>query len=191
MWGQTAAAAEAIIEVVVDSVDPLYGLSCLRTSLDGFLRRNPVLGDASSKSYALGLKSLGRSFERLPSEVLEEELPKAKDPIIQVHSFPLLFLRMSKVLTSCYAWVVVLSQALNDQRHPDLRLAAVNCLVAAQRVLGDETQLFTILGGLSTAQLSLLTYYFSKAGASTHVGGSGARALSNGHGATSNGFSSV
>jgi hypothetical protein len=79
------------MDLFISSIDPLYGLSCLRTTLH--LPSSPSSGggdhhhhhrertddDYNNKSKALGLRSIGTLFGRLPAEVLEEEIPKLKD----------------------------------------------------------------------------------------------------------------
>lgn len=126
---------EAVTSALCAVVEPLYGLSCLRTSLGKFLETHNTNAEDTKKSYGMGLRSFGALFKRLPAEVLEEEIPRAKE-----------FLR----------------GALNDQTQPDLRLAAVTALTAANSILQDETRIFAMVGGLNRAQMQLLTYYFNR-----------------------------
>jgi CLIP-associating protein 1/2 len=81
---QTVAAVEGIAEVFCAQLEPVYGLGALRSSLATFLDQAPSTTVASA--FALGLRLMGRYFSRLPMEVLEDELPKAKDLIQTVRS---------------------------------------------------------------------------------------------------------
>jgi len=92
--------------------------------------------DAGSKdaSHAFGLIALGKFVMRLPTEVLEEELPRLK---------------------------YTLMAALNDSTLV-IREAAYATIIAAQLVLRDETHLFALLDGLDDNKKNLLTYYFDK-----------------------------
>ncbi|KAH8929470.1 hypothetical protein BT69DRAFT_1345868 [Atractiella rhizophila] len=131
------AGVESVTDSVLDKIEPLYGLSALRSSLQNLLKLYAQSPDVT-RSYSLALKGLGSLFTRLPAEVLEEEIPRVR---------------------------ALISQALNDTGHPDLRLSAVNCIVAAHTVLQDDNKLFSIFQGLTKHQEQLLTYYFARAAA--------------------------
>lgn len=125
----TVAATEAIADSVGEQVEPLFGLCSLLDSLSKYVEQaNGDSSDGQKKAFGLGLRLMGRCFERLPKETLEEELPKARE---------------------------LISQALNDQQAGDLRRSAVTCLVSAQSVMRDETKLYAIMDGLTKDQVKL------------------------------------
>ncbi|BGP48503.1 suppressor of tub2 mutation [Rhodotorula kratochvilovae] len=129
------AATEAISSAFTARLEPLYGLGALVPALDAYLASAPA---APAASYALGLRQMGAFFELLPSEVLEDVLPR---------SAPLL------------------KRALNDPTAPDLRRAALLALVSAHCALqGDAARLDALVGGLEGDQKSLLAYYAAKRG---------------------------
>ncbi|KAL8293620.1 hypothetical protein RQP46_000321 [Phenoliferia psychrophenolica] len=129
----TIAAVEAIADVFCSRLEPLYGLGSLRSSLATYLAQPSGARDA--KSYALGLRLIGKLFERIPSEILEDELPKSKG---------------------------LIKTGLNDAHSGDLRRAAVTALVSAQMVLQDEERLGLLVDGLAPDQRNLLAYYIEK-----------------------------
>ncbi|PVG01051.1 hypothetical protein CPB86DRAFT_700010 [Serendipita vermifera] len=141
-----AEACNTLRDALTTRMDPVYGLSTMHSSLKRFLSE-PVppngTAEARSLSYAFGLLALGKFLLRLPSEILEEELPRLQ-------------------LTLC--------QGLND---PQLlvRESAAAAITAAQLVLRDETHLFTMLASLSDEKKNLLTYLFDKHGARGAVEG--------------------
>ncbi|KAK4701818.1 hypothetical protein P7C70_g4410, partial [Phenoliferia sp. Uapishka_3] len=130
----TIAAVEATADVFCSRLEPLYGLGSLRSSLSTYLGN--LGGAKDAKSYALGLRLISKFFERIPSEILEEELPKSKS---------------------------LIKNGLNDAQSGDLRRAAVNALVAAQSVLQDEERLSILVDGLAPDQRNLLSYYHERA----------------------------
>ena len=81
---QTIGAVEGIADDFCAELEPLYGLGSLHNSLDQYLALNANSNGAEGVSYALGLRLFGRLFSRLPAEVLEEELAKLRDLIINV-----------------------------------------------------------------------------------------------------------
>ncbi|KAM0752761.1 hypothetical protein T439DRAFT_182194 [Meredithblackwellia eburnea MCA 4105] len=130
----TIAAVDAIADLFCIQTEPLYGLGSLRSSMSAYLASQREEG--LPKSYALGLRLLGKLFERLPSEILEDELPKTKE-LIKV--------------------------GLKD-KSGDNRRAAIHTLVAAQSVLQDEERLSLMMDGLAPDQRNLLAYYLERAG---------------------------
>ena len=141
---QVIAAVEGIADVLVDQLEPLYGLGTLRSTLEAYLQQPQT--DAVSRSYALGLRLFGKLFERLPSEVLEEELPKARTLIKKVRS--------AGAIGGGVEADLITEQGLNDAKSGDLRRAAVTVLVAAQSVLQDEQRLYLMMDGLGKDQVS-------------------------------------
>ncbi|KAG8774671.1 suppressor of tub2 mutation, partial [Serendipita sp. 405] len=123
-----------------------YGLTITHSSLKRFLAE-PVpttsSPDARALSHAFGLLAIGKFILRLPSEILEEELPRLQ---------------------------LTLSKSLNDSQLL-VREAAASAIIAAQLVLRDETYLFTMLASLSDEKKNLLTYLFDKHGARGPVEG--------------------
>lgn len=83
-----AAAVQVVMQMFVGAMDTLYGLATLRSSLDSHLAEhrqpNGSLDAATANSYSTGLEAFGRLFLDLPSEVLEEEIIKARDLIKEV-----------------------------------------------------------------------------------------------------------
>lgn len=95
------AAVEGIADAFSAELEPLYGYGILRASLQDYLVARSTPPSASlAASYALGLRLIGKHFEKLPAEVLEEELPKAKGLIKNVRLLSLRFHPASQ-LTSC------------------------------------------------------------------------------------------
>jgi len=115
----------------------------LHASLRTF-RETPVPVSSSAEvkdgTYAFGLIALGKFILRLPTEVLEEELPRLRATLIS---------------------------ALTDSSSESslmVREAAAASIIAAQLVLRDETHLFALLDGLPDDKKNLLTYLFDKHG---------------------------
>jgi len=106
----------------------------MHASLRAFLAEPSPDTNAKDASHAFGLIALGKFVMRLPTEVLEEELPRLK---------------------------FTLMAALNDATLV-IREAAYATIIAAQLVLRDETHLFALLDGLDDNKKNLLTYYFDK-----------------------------
>jgi len=117
----------------------------MHASLRAFLAEPSSDANAKDASHAFGLIALGKFVIRLPTEVLEEELPRLKSTLIA---------------------------ALNDATLV-IREAAYATIIAAQLVLRDEVHLFALLDGLDDNRKNLLTYYFDKHDArSSNVDGS-------------------
>jgi CLIP-associating protein 1/2 len=106
----------------------------MHASLRAFLAEPSPDASTKDASHAFGLIALGKFVMRLPTEVLEEELPRLKP---------------------------TLTAALNDATLV-IREAAYATIIAAQLVLRDETHLFALLDGLDDNKKNLLTYYFDK-----------------------------
>ncbi|KAK0557336.1 suppressor of tub2 mutation [Tilletia horrida] len=92
--------------------------------------------ESSVRTLVMGLKVLARVLVRLPGEVIEEELSRAKD-----------VLRMTLTHTNV-----------------ELRRTAIETLVAANRQINDAASIFALVGPLPASQQDLLMYYFHKAG---------------------------
>lgn len=78
---------EGIADSFVSQSEPLFSLGSLCTALIAYLAphsEGQPLPEVSVKSFALGLRLLGKFFERLPSEVLEDEMPRRQDLIKRV-----------------------------------------------------------------------------------------------------------
>lgn len=67
-------------------IEPVYGLTTMHSSLRAFLAESVLDPFAKAASHAFGLIALGKFILRLPTEVLEEELPRLKQTFISVSS---------------------------------------------------------------------------------------------------------
>lgn len=143
---QTIAAVEGISDSFVNRTEPLFSLGSLHSALEAYLASSP---SPDPKSYALGLRLMGKLFERLPSEVLEDEIPRCQDLIKKVGLLALVLAKRGRLTFVCW-------QGLNDGQSGDLRRAAVNAIVAAQSVLRDEQRLFAMIDGLGKDQVRLV-----------------------------------
>ncbi|KAK4053956.1 suppressor of tub2 mutation [Microbotryomycetes sp. JL221] len=132
------AATEAIGSNVIAHSEPVLTLGLLCSALTTYLdRENKGQIDANvARSFALGLRLMGGLFEKLPSEVLEDELPNRAE---------------------------LVKRGLNDAS-AELRRAAVQCLVSAYTVLRNEDKVYQLVGKqtLHRDQINLLSYYMSK-----------------------------
>lgn len=84
---QVAEAANTIRDSLTARIDPVYGLTTMHSSLKKFLAEPiPPSGTADNRalSHAFGLLAIGKFILRLPSEVLEEELPRLQLTLSQV-----------------------------------------------------------------------------------------------------------
>ncbi|KAG6378472.1 clasp N terminal-domain-containing protein [Boletus reticuloceps] len=131
-------ATKTIRDALCSRIEPVYGLTTMHSSLRGFLAEPALDAGVKAGSQAFGLIALGKFILRLPTEVLEEELPRLKQTLIA---------------------------ALNDSTTLVIREAAYAAIIASQLVLRDEAHLFTLLDGLDDNKKNLLTYYFEKHGA--------------------------
>jgi CLIP-associating protein 1/2 len=146
----TQSACEALVDAWTARTEPILGLGTLMAALDAALGKRRAAaaaatnGNGSAPSaaeeaarvrvYTLGLRSLGRLLLRLPPELVEEELPRAK----------------------------LLIKAAFGAPAVELRLAATQVIVAAHARMHDTPTLFRILAPLEESQRDLLTYYISK-----------------------------
>ncbi|KAM0791243.1 hypothetical protein ACM66B_005722 [Microbotryomycetes sp. NB124-2] len=132
------AATEGIGRGVTDRSEPLLTLGLLSSTLVQYLdvQNHGQITAIVARSFALGLRLIGRLFARLPREVLEDELPKRAE---------------------------LIKRGLNDA-HAELRRASVQCLVDAHSVLRDEEKVYDLVGRttLHKDQINLLSYYMSK-----------------------------
>lgn len=138
---------EGIADSFVSQAEPLFALGSLCSSLTSYLppAEDHATPDLAAKSFALGLRLIGKFFERLPSEVLEDEVPRRAGLIKRVRG---------GLVAQCLRLTLFAEQGLNDQHSGDLRRAAVNSLVSAQSVLRDEQRLYEMVGGLGKDQVS-------------------------------------
>lgn len=141
-------ACEAILDSWADKTDAILGIgtlvACLRAALSAAARlpasspeeAGRLMGPQESRVaiHTLGLRALSRVLLRLPTELIEEELPRARD---------------------------LVKSGLNDAQ-VTLRQEAVKVMVAANRKVGDPALLFGILQPLERAQEDLLMYYMAK-----------------------------
>lgn len=89
---QTRIGAETVLMSIMERTEPLYGISCLRMALHNLLESHRALNGHSTQAeddrlthgFAMGLKALSALFNVLPSEVLEEEIPRSRDMILKV-----------------------------------------------------------------------------------------------------------
>ncbi|KAI0080767.1 hypothetical protein K474DRAFT_1657611 [Panus rudis PR-1116 ss-1] len=122
-------------DALVARIDPVYGLTTMHASIKAF-RNAPTLNtELRDGTFAFGLTALGKFMLRLPSEVLEDELPRLRDTLIS---------------------------ALTDPTSIVIREAAAAAIIAAQLIIQDETHVFTLLDGLPEDKKNLLAYLFDK-----------------------------
>lgn len=76
-------ACEAIGLLWVEQADPIYGLSCLRSAVE-LISAGAEPGSDPTTSVRLAVTCVGEFFGRLPAEIVQEELPKARELIKQV-----------------------------------------------------------------------------------------------------------
>jgi CLIP-associating protein 1/2 len=157
MW-QVLEASNAIRDALTSRIEPVYGLTTLHANLRTFLAEPAPdfsNGNIKSATYAFGLIALGKFVLRLPSEILEEELPRLKNTLISVRTL---------VNGRQFLTYGVVCQALNDMTSLVVRESAAASIIASQLVLRDETHLFALLDGLADEKKNLLTYLFDKHG---------------------------
>lgn len=92
---QMIAAVESIADTFCSQLEPVYGLGALRSSLEKFVDE-PSSSTSGASAFALGLRLMGNYFSRLPTEVLEDELPKANELIHTVRLSPFPFFSSSQ-----------------------------------------------------------------------------------------------
>lgn len=139
-------ACQAILESWSDQTNVVVGISMLRGILTKHLVDAPHLStpsgtatpDSTSSAtiavHTLSLRCLSRLFQRLPVELVEEEVQRCR---------------------------VSLQRGLNHW-NIETRQQAVAVLVAANGKVHDPRSLFTILQPMERAQEDLLMYYMSK-----------------------------
>lgn len=76
-------ASDALMELFTDSIDPICGVGALESAIE-ISAQSDSKGAKEAMSFSLALKALGRLFLRLPAEVLEEEIPRVQDVLINV-----------------------------------------------------------------------------------------------------------
>jgi CLIP-associating protein 1/2 len=88
LW-QILEATNAIRDALTTRIEPVYGLTTMHANLRAFLAE-PVPewsnADVKAATYAFGLIALGKFILQLPSEILEEELPRLKGTLTSVSS---------------------------------------------------------------------------------------------------------
>ena len=84
---QVMQATNLFRDTLTSRIEPVYGLTTLHAALRAFWDA-PVPPSATTEirdgTYAFGLIALGKFFLRLPTEVLEEELPRLRSTLISV-----------------------------------------------------------------------------------------------------------
>ena len=156
-----SAAAQAVMQLFVSKMNTLYGLATMRSSLESHIAKyrgeDGKLDPATANSYSMALEGLGRLFLDLPSEVLEEEIIRARELLKTVRPCSNIFMMHAESA----------GQALNDSTYPHLRQASIAALAKANLVLQDDSRLFEIIGGLTKSQIHLCTYLFAREAASS------------------------
>lgn len=82
-------ATNTIRDSLTQQIEPVYGLTTMHAALLAF-QAEPAPASAAapvetkSATYAYGLIALGKFILRLPTEILEEELPRMKATLITV-----------------------------------------------------------------------------------------------------------
>ncbi|KIJ56519.1 hypothetical protein M422DRAFT_217939 [Sphaerobolus stellatus SS14] len=131
---------DAQVELMNERNFTLYGLSTMNGCLKEFLSQ-PIpphaSQDAKIRAYAFGLITMAKFIIKLPPDILEEELPKIKQTLVEAY--------------------------LNAEAM--VRQAATTAITAAQVILQDETHLFALLEPLPDDKKNLLTYFFEKSNA--------------------------
>lgn len=72
------------MELFTDNIDPICGVGALESAIEINSNTTSADGLKTAMSFSLALKALGRLFLRLPSEVLEEEIPRVQDVLMKV-----------------------------------------------------------------------------------------------------------
>lgn len=152
---QVFEATNAIRDSLIETFDPILGLATVHRSLVDFLKKpapDASSSDVQSSSYCFCLVAIAKFILLLPSEVLEDELPRIRGSLITV--------RLTCSSTEGRA-AHFDAQALG-QPASQVREAAYVAIIAAQVNLRDESHLFAMLSGLSDSQKNLLTYQFEQ-----------------------------
>ena len=83
-WPKNYDAADALMELFTDSIDPICGVGALESALELSWHNDDSDTNKVAMSFSLALKALGRLFLRLPAEVLEEEIPRVQEVLMKV-----------------------------------------------------------------------------------------------------------
>lgn len=161
---QTRIGAETVLISIMERTEPLYGISCLRMALDNLLESHRALkghstqaeADSLTHGYTMGLKALSALFSVLPSEVLEEEIPRSRNMLLKVSLENIWYILYSLADGNFL-------QAMNSPQ-TSLRQTAATVIVRAHLVIQDDTKLFNLLDGLTKSQMNLCTYLFARSG---------------------------
>lgn len=82
---------EAIVDTWSQRTDPILGLGTITSAMKNALVKAAMAEspDERIRVHTLGLKGLGKLLTRLPAEVVEDELPRAKELVTSVSSLHL------------------------------------------------------------------------------------------------------
>lgn len=80
-------ATKTIRDALAMQIEPVYGLTTMHSALRTFIAEPVQDASVKASTHAFGLIALGKFILRLPSEVLEEELPRLKQTFIAVGYF--------------------------------------------------------------------------------------------------------
>jgi CLIP-associating protein 1/2 len=84
---QVLEATNTIRDAMTTRIEPVYGLTTMHASLREF-QSTPLPDESTPEvkaaTYAFGLSALGKFILRLPSEVLEDELPRLRQTLTSV-----------------------------------------------------------------------------------------------------------
>ncbi|CAE6524060.1 unnamed protein product [Rhizoctonia solani] len=144
---QVLQGTNAIRDALTAAVEPVFGLATANGCLHSFVDEDPPtpeLEPVRANSWAYGLVGMAKIMMRLPSDILEEEIPRVRN---------------------------TLTAAICYEQSSLVRGAATVAIAACQMVLRDETHLFTLLGNLPNEKKNLLTYYFNRTGSRGPAGG--------------------
>ncbi|CAE6430854.1 unnamed protein product [Rhizoctonia solani] len=144
---QVLQGTNAIRDTLTAAVEPIFGLATANGCLHSFLDEDPPsteLEPVRANSWAYGLVGMAKIMMRLPSDILEEEIPRVRG---------------------------TLTTAICYEQSSLVRGAATVAIAACQMVLRDETHLFTLLGNLPNEKKNLLMYYFNRTGSRGPAGG--------------------
>ena len=84
---------DAQVELMNERNVSLYGLSTMNACLKTFLSQPVPLHasqDTKTRIYAFGLITMAKFIIKLPADILEEELPKMKQTLVEVITLVLL-----------------------------------------------------------------------------------------------------
>lgn len=183
-WPGIGSACDSLVDVWAHRTVPALGLnsllSTLQASLDT-LTPGESSAESRAKLQALGLLALSKLLSRLPPEVIEDELPKARDLVWNAfNDEEVVLLRQAAVEVMRCAYRRMLEGrgaaaggAAGDREGGEAAAveggagASGDESSAAARGNGgaksEEARIFEICGPLRQAQKDLLMYYFAKA----------------------------